>query len=221
MAKKILALITVSASLWAQQSSGPAATKGSCSPANTGNSNTFNFTCSGLTAAQQKLLESVPALLNKLLNSQTDNTTEILSRLDACVAGVNQVKEQQTAWRLPVAQQEKLEGLLSGHHADASVHVIPQDRNASLFGSDILAALKDYSTAPEQSRFVSDFTLNPQIEGIVVVVSHRDFPEATFLQQVLHDALGIDIQGYIDTKGTLVKNDSIIIAVGAKPSSYK
>src|ERR1019366_7507005 len=79
-----------------KQAPGAATTAGTCSPATIGNGNTFSFTCSGLTVAQQKLLESVPALLNKLLASQTDNTAEILSRLDSCIAGVNQVREQQT-----------------------------------------------------------------------------------------------------------------------------
>jgi hypothetical protein len=218
---KFVALFFVSVTLYAQQSTGPAATKGTCSPATTGNQNTFNFTCSGLTPAQQKLLESIPALLNKLLDSQTDNTAEILSRLDACVAGVNQVKEQQTPWRLPDDQQTTLRGLLSGHHADVSVHVIPQDRNASLFGADLLLALREYSTAPEEQKFNSDFRLSPQIEGIVVMVSHQDFPEARFLQQALHTATGINIQGYVDTAGTFAKGDSIVIAVGAKPSALR
>ena len=201
------------------QTTGTATTTGTCSPATTGAGNSFNFTCSGLTPPQQKLLESIPALLNKLLDSRTGDTSEILSRLDTCVAGVNQVREQQTAWHMTDKQRTDLQALLSSHHAEVSVHVIAQDRNAALFGQDLLAALKGYTTITDLGKtFSTDFRLNPQIEGIVVIVAHPDFPEAGFLQKSMNAALGMAIQGEVDTKGEFVKGDSIIIAVGAKPS---
>ena len=72
----------------AQQSTGPATSKGSCSPANTGNNNTFTITCAGLNPDQAKLLANIPALLNTILQKQKDEMAEILSGLNACAEGV-------------------------------------------------------------------------------------------------------------------------------------
>jgi hypothetical protein len=90
---RLNALLVLAPILLAQQSSGPAGTKGMCSPAVTGNTNTFMLTCAGLTPAQQRLLESVPMLLNKLLASQIDDTAEILSRLDGCIDIASQAQK--------------------------------------------------------------------------------------------------------------------------------
>jgi hypothetical protein len=208
---KLLALMTVSASLWAQQSSGSATTKGSCSPATTGNSNTFNFTCSGLTAAQQKLLKSIPALLNKLLDSQADNTAEILFRLDACVAGVNEVKQKQADWHLDDEQKRKIRNRLAGIKAKAAFDVLP-DPNASFMAVDLADALSGWDLRPGGLGF----RLNPTLVGIVIFVVDADFPPAIALQAALAE-IGINVPIETDKKNQWTSGDLIVLAIGRKP----
>ncbi len=99
----------------------------------------------------------MPALLTKLLAAQSDNTSEILSKVDACIAGVNTVKEQQADWRLTDTQKTELRRLLKETKAKVQISVIPTDRNASLMGIDLLSALKD-SGWDAGSGLNSDFT---------------------------------------------------------------
>jgi hypothetical protein len=207
---RVAAFLLFPCIILAQQST---VTSGQCSPIAPNNNGSVTINCSGLNQAQQKLLESVPALLTKLLASQSDNTSEILSKLDACVAGVTQVKEQQAAWRITEQQRADLQRRLAGHHADVSINVIPQDRNAALFGIDLIAALKDYGSY-DNKGLNTDYGLNPQIEGVVLLVSHPDFPEAVFLMQALSAVFGIPVRGEVNSKAT---GESIYIAVGAKP----
>jgi hypothetical protein len=64
----------------------------------------------------------------------------------------------------------------------------------------------------------SDFTLNPALVGVVLVITHKDFPQAGLLQAALRSALGIEIRAEIDdAKKVATENDVIHIAVGAKP----
>jgi hypothetical protein len=46
---------------------------------------TAKFQCSGLTAEQAKLLKEMPSLLSRILESEHNDTAEILSRLNTCV----------------------------------------------------------------------------------------------------------------------------------------
>ncbi len=62
-------------------SSGAAQTKGVCSPAVTGNNNTFNITCTGI---REKLGSQLVDLLNRVAKNQLDAET-ILSKLDVCL----------------------------------------------------------------------------------------------------------------------------------------
>lgn len=58
---------------------------GPCNSTNLGNTRNLNITCSGLAPSQLKLLENIPAFLNRLLSSQTDKNSEMLLRVVNCV----------------------------------------------------------------------------------------------------------------------------------------
>jgi len=173
--------------------------------------------CSSLTPAQQKIIESIPSILHKILANQVDAET-ILSKLDGCLEGIKQVREQAADWHLPGDKQKEIKRFLGTTKVNFEVHVIPRERNPSLFGMDLVAVLTDSGWDLKKNGFVSDFTLNPALVGIHIVVSHKDFPEAVLLQSALHSALGIDIPGEIDDAKKLAKEDNVIyIAIGAKP----
>jgi hypothetical protein len=69
-----------------QPTTGSAHTAGTCSLANSGTVNSITLNCTELSAQQQRLLSNIPQLLNKLLATQADNTTEILAKLNTCIA---------------------------------------------------------------------------------------------------------------------------------------
>jgi hypothetical protein len=89
-----LILLVLVVHCWSQTTTtGKAETSGSCSPATTGNNNTFTITCTGLTTDQAKSLASIPSVLNKILQKQKDESAEIISRLNDCVEGVKQARK--------------------------------------------------------------------------------------------------------------------------------
>ncbi len=206
--------VLLSTVVYSQVHTGSAETKGACSPANTGNNNTFNITCQGI---PEKLGAQLIDLLNRIAKNQTDAET-VLAKLDGCIQGVKDVREQQARWRMTPQQTSQLQKLLLGHHAILEVHVLPSDSNSSVFGTDLLTAFKGYTTANEASLFTSDFQINPQLEGLALLVSHSDFPEAAFLQQALRAVLNFDIPGAVDPKTVQGDKDRILLYVGAKPT---
>jgi hypothetical protein len=171
--------------------------------------------CSSLTPQQRKILEGIPAVLNKILASQLDPDS-LMAKLETCVTGVQQVKEQQADWRLSDKQKANLKQMLAGSKAKVQINVIPTDRNASLMGLDLLSTIKD-SGWDTSGGLTSDFTLNPALVGVVLVINHGDFPEAVILQKALR-AIGIQARGEIDEAKTRVSDATVIqLAIGSKP----
>jgi hypothetical protein len=87
-----------------QSFSGSATTKSSCSPANTGNNNTFNITCQGIS---DKLGAQLIDLLNRVARNQLD-AEAVMSKIDGCLEGVREVGEQQATRHLTEGQKATL-----------------------------------------------------------------------------------------------------------------
>lgn len=192
---------------------GKAETSGFCSPAVSGSNNQFTITCQNI---PDKLRAQLVDLLNRVAKNQSDAET-ILAKLDGCLEGIKQVREQAAPWNMTEDQKKELKRLLKGSKAKFQVHVLPSERNASLFGIDLISVLKD-SGWEEGGSFTSNFGLSPALVGVVILVTHTDFPQAGLLQSALHQAVGIDIPGELDNAKNLAKeNDIIYIAIGAKP----
>jgi hypothetical protein len=95
------------------------------------------------------LLESVPALLNKLLASQIDNTAEILSKLDACIA-------QGAARHVSKEQVDFLDGALRQYAGQKiRVQIYTMVKEANDFGGEVSAALKHAGLDTEDMRIMS------------------------------------------------------------------
>jgi hypothetical protein len=190
-------------------------TSGPCSPVAPNNSGSITINCQGISS---KLGAQLVDLLNRVAKNQID-AEAMMEKLDGCLQGVKDVREQQSAWRLTDPQREKLRSALAGSHAKAEVRSIPNDRNAALFGSDLYTFLKvvgwDMGSDPMHSGPIIDYGLNPEIEGVVIVVNHGVFPEAALLQNALSAAVGLQKKGEIDQKRA---QDLIVIIVGAKPT---
>lgn len=218
MRYSLVLLLFVSAPCWSQiqpTTTGKADTKGPCSPAVTGNNNQFTITCEGI--QDEKLRSQLLDLLNRLAKNRAD-AEAMMTKLDGCLQGVKEVREQQLPWHLTDNQKTELKRLLGGIKAKVEVHVIPSDRNASLLGIDLITVLNDSGWEVVGGGLNSDFTLNPQLVGVVLVVNHPDFPEAARLQSALNTVMGFQVLAELDdAKKRVNQNDVIFIAVGAKP----
>jgi hypothetical protein len=192
---------------------GKANTTGPCSPAVTGTNNQFTITCQGVS---DKLGGQLVDLMNRIAKNQLD-AQALMDKLDGCLAGIKEVREQQQPWNLTSDQKAQLKNLLSGTVAKVSVNAIGTDRNASLLGLDILEVLRavGWNTT---GGLVTDFTLPPSLVGVTIVVTHANFPEAALLQNALNK-IGVHAEGFVDAGKKRVTDDlTIMIAVGAKPA---
>jgi hypothetical protein len=208
----LIVLLFCTVSCWSQiATTGNSETKGPCSPAVSGSNNKFTITCQGIS---DKLGAQLTDLVNRIAKNQVD-AEAVMAKLDGCLKGIHDVQEQQAPWRMTDIQRSRLKQLLAGHHAKVEVHVIGADRNAALFGIDLLETLREYNTEPPTVGLTVDYALNPQIEGLVILVNHADTPEAALLQHSLQTALGLQVGGEANPQH--VSGDTIVIAVGAKP----
>jgi hypothetical protein len=164
----ILALASPCLGQASAKSTGDAQTTGTCSPAVSGNNNKFTITCQNI---PEKLRNQIVDLLNRISKDQSDAFA--VSKVDSCLVGVKELQEQGRPWQLTDNQKNLLNGdLASASIGDAtvSVHVIPTDRNASLMGVDILNVLVPRKWSDK--NLTSDFTLNPQLVGVHVLVKN-------------------------------------------------
>ena len=88
--KILVPILFLAASPYGQgQVSGPAITRGSCSPANTGNNNTFTIAC-GIGKEQGDALLQI---INKILANQLDPNT-VMTKLDEISSGVRDIQRR-------------------------------------------------------------------------------------------------------------------------------
>jgi hypothetical protein len=177
---------------------GPADTKGPCSPAVTGNNNKFNITCTGVSKDRG---DQLVALLNRIAKNQGD-ANEMMKKLDACV-------QSTTPWRLTNDQKQQLQQSLKGMRAEITVSSLAFDENARLVATDLRDALG--INAP-----MSIVTRGPNFDGVLLIISHTDFPDAALLQQSLIAVLGMRVPVQINPS---MNPNEIDIIVGAKPRS--
>ena len=188
-----------------------AETSGFCSPAVSGNNNQFTITCQNI---PDKLRIQLVDLLNRVAKNQAD-ADAMLGKLDGCLESIKEVREQQLPWNLTSDQKVELKGLLRGSKAKFKVDAILQDRNASLMGTDLFLVLKDSGWEPGNTRLTINADLNFALFGVIVAVSHKDFPEALQLYSALQ-AIGVKVE-FNDHTGLWIDKDTVWVIVGAKP----
>src|ERR1019366_4735612 len=154
-----------------QPQTGPARVTGTCNVANTGTVATVTLNCTGLTPEQQRLLTSVPELLNKLLASQAGSVSEILSKLDTCIA-------QGAARHVVKDQVDFLDTALQAYKGQKiQIQIYTMVKESNDFGSEISAALKHAGLDPEDMRIMS--TSGP-VTGLFLTIgtNRRELAEA-------------------------------------------
>ena len=183
-------------------------TVGSCSPVTPGSGNTFRLTCSGLTAAQQKLLESIPALINRLLASQTDNTSEILSKLNTCIT--------QSAPRAMSGDQKRriIEALKAPPgQPEVRVRATNSTAESSRYAGqlqDAFASIPGWKAPAVFENMVAGMSLPI---GLTAYVQNERNPYGIAIQKLFKE-LGIEITFGFDASLPL---EVVIMVVGQKP----
>lgn len=182
---------------WSQSHSvavAKAQTAGCGSPIVTGNGNKFTITCQGIPDA---LRSQIVDLLNKIAKDQA-NADEMMNKLNSCVEGVQQVREQQQPWRLTDDQKMKLKAALNGTKAEAAIYALSADNNSTLLAGDLLEILQSkpvgWDFGNTDIHYYPNVFPPPDLIGVVILVSDRYrpgiqpmFPAALTLTQTLID----------------------------------
>jgi len=216
MRLRVLLCLLFAVPSWGQTATtGSAETKGPCSPAITGSNNQLTIKCQGI---PDKLGTQLVDLLNRIAKNQTDAET-MITKLDACLKGVKEVREQQLDWRLDDSQRASLMALLAkAPKARVSIHAI-NDRNAGLFAGDLWATFKAAGWDVGANGWTTDFTINQAIRGVQIAISRSEFlPAATEIQGALSQVTGTKPNIHTETVPS-GGPDAIFLAVGAKPLS--
>ncbi len=176
----LLFLIIVPCS--SQTTTGKAETIGYCSPAVTGSSNQFTITCQDI---PDKLRVQLVDLLNLVAKNQS-NAAVMMTKLDGCLSGVNQIIEKETPRHISAEQRKTLLQALAqfkGQRLGTVVNTSKRD-NREYFGQ-----LKDALVAAgwvvyEQGVMIA----GAEPTGIVITVREED--EAQPAVQALLRTLG-------------------------------
>jgi len=218
---KVAFLLSLSVVAVAQSiSGGGAQINAPCSAVNGGTTATFNFTCSGLTPAQQKLLENMPALLNRLLSSPPDNLATILAPLNTCMenvlrysSGKPEVSIVQTGPRsISAVQKQKLIAALSNPPGkpEIRIKVATSNAEASRFARqlrDIFSSTPGWTVPPLSEAEVSGAPTPP---NLVAYVQNEANVYGFGLRRIFTD-LGFKLEFVIDPK---LSPELVVLAVG-------
>lgn len=183
------------------KSSGPAETKGSCSPANTGNNNIFNITC----GIGREKGEQILKILNRILESQLD-PAEVIARLDEILRKVDDIKQFNADRRLSDQQKQWLLSVLQPFEGEKVTINAPQgDAEAFRYAEDFASVfegaglqLNAFASGAEESgvnqimtmggRPVTGVNLEPKDEAAWHKPLVQTFDRALTMVQIRHSA---------------------------------
>lgn len=206
---KLIALLLFSIALCGQQQSGPAATKGTCSPANTGNNNVFNITCQGIS---EKLGVQLVNLLNQISKNQID-ADAIMKKLDGCLSA--------TADR-HLTQEQKASLIASlvpfrGHKI--SIVSVLGDKEGKAFAADFVEVFRKAEWTGLEGSGHAEANYNVDPIGLMLLINPVDVDQHTVppdavLIQVAGKRAGIDIPGAPNPSH---ERGTFELVVGVKP----
>jgi hypothetical protein len=159
------------------------------------------------------LLSTAPGL------AQTDPAEDagsLIPRIRGCVEGRGDFRPARLAASgFSETQKAELRTLLDGTGVRTRIVVLPSDGNAARLGSDVQSILKA-SGWPTEDNIHFDCALPPNLVGVVLLIDHAGFPEATLLQIALRRA-GLAVRVEVDESQSVIREkDLILIAIGTK-----
>jgi hypothetical protein len=148
--------------------------------------------------------------------SPAEDTGSLIPRIRGCVEGKGNFQPARLAASgFSETQKAELRTLLAGTGVRTRIAVLPGDGNAARVGSDVQSILKA-SGWPAEDNIHFDCALPPNLVGVVLLIDHADFPEATLLQIALRRA-GLPVRVEVDESQSVIREkDLILIAIGTK-----
>jgi hypothetical protein len=222
MTYRLIVLLLIATPCWSQTgTTGKAETSGSCSPAVTGSNNQFTITCQGI---PEKLRVQLVDLLNLIAKNQS-NAAVMMTKLDGCVAGVNQIVEKEAPRHLSPQQREIIIRTLSQFKGQRLGTIV---NNSKRENREFLSEVKDVLVASGWDVYEQGVMIaGAEPMGIVITVGEKDtaLPAVQGLVRVF-EAAGIanvkfEFQPSSDPENKYmfgkVKPGVILMQVGDKP----
>lgn len=205
----LVLLISMSAPVWCQTAAtGTASTSGSCSPANTGNGNTFTIKCGIGQEQGQKML----AILNKILANQLNPDT-VMAKLDDILGAIHHIQIRQGWPELTQDQLKHLTTTLSAFPGQTvNIAMANQDTNKTFLARQLRTSIERANwklTIGAQAILMSE-----PPTGIYIAVKDNT-PAAVAFVNSFADIFGraavtVEIKPKLDTDISVVIYDSPI-----------
>ncbi|MEX2302063.1 MAG: hypothetical protein WD733_14080 [Bryobacterales bacterium] len=210
----IVALILLSTVALAQETvTGPATTKGTCSPANTGHITTFTFVC-GIGKEQG---EQMLRILNRILAEQLDPSI-VMEKLDEIHTDVRRIRDNQGWLDLTDDEIVEIAEATRAFAGQAVVIDVPfwerdTERLARQIERALTAAQWEVSvTGQGEIRF---YPANAKLPKGLVVSRREDTPAFVSLSQSLGRLFGVEFVSVF--RDTALADDALKITVWRKP----
>lgn len=215
----LLAVACIALPLEAQTpTAGSSATKGSCSPAVSGNNNTFTINCQGITKEQST---HFLALLNKIASNSLDSKVvmemldELISNTRQLKSGVEEIRKRQDGRRISPAQEAQLLKVLSAitPKLGVTIYITNETPESTQFAEDIQSSFVKAGWKVAMFPHTQIGLVLPKGQGLLI----RSSDSRTAIQiRRLFDSIGIAFDGYIDPN---MSADSLGIRVWPSPKS--
>jgi len=148
--------------------------------------------------------------------SSAEDADALITRVRGCVESRGDFQPARLATPgLNETQKADLKTLLAGTGVKTRIDVLPSDSSAARVGNDLQSILKDSGWQTDENIHF-DCALPPNLVGVVLLIDHANFPEATLLQIALRRA-GLPVRVQVDeSQAVIQEKDLILIAIGAK-----
>ena len=177
-------------------STGPAETSGPCSPAVTGNNNTFNITC-GIGQEQGRKMLSI---LNKILASQIDPDA-VMAKLDEIQKGIEKIREANIQRHLTPAQKTALlEKLKSLPKLRLIFRIENGTAEVATFADDFVEVFTQLGWLNKQKDWDMGIGASRIVGLNMIVRSQEEYPPAAGALYNVLQGMGFDLQVFSDPK---------------------
>jgi hypothetical protein len=123
--------------------------------------------CSSLTPAQQKIIEGIPEVLNKILSNQLDINL-VMDKLDEIAKAVEKIRTPPPRRRIQPEDRTEIIRILSEKAGTVSVNAIADDSEAYRFAQDWYDVLKDAHWKMQDPVVRTIIIEGPPFSGVIM-----------------------------------------------------
>jgi hypothetical protein len=174
-------------------------------------SGNVSINCSALTPAQRKLIESIPAMLNKILAQQLDPDA-VMAKLDEIQRGLTDLRDASAPRRISDSDAARLRALLAPFKGQkVSLAFMATDNETARLAQQLQDILRAAQWDTETGMSSMTVFAHGPLNGVELTVREAT-PAANAILNALHAVL-TDVAGHLDPN---LKDDTISIVVYSK-----